>query len=80
MLMHHAPDGLLQAFLNHSSKRIGRFAASAAGEQGPEDDVVTEPALTQLKLKLTFYDKTSVPAKQGKRRILDSEEGFPPEA
>ncbi len=49
-------------------------------KQGPEDDVVTGPALTQLKLKLTFYDKTSVPAKQGKRRILDSEEGFPPEA
>ena len=49
-------------------------------KQGPEDDVVTGPALTQLKLKLTFYDKKSVPAKQGKRRILDSEEGFPPEA
>ena len=50
-------------------------------KQGREDDVVTAPALTQLKLKLTFYDKkTSVPAKQEKRRILDSEEGFPPEA
>ena len=49
-------------------------------KQGPEDDVVTGPALTQLKLKLTFYDKTSVPATQGKRRILDPEEGVPPEA
>ncbi len=49
-------------------------------KQGPEDDVVTGPALTQLKLKLTFYDKRSAPAKQGERRILDSGEGFPPEA
>ena len=49
-------------------------------KQGREDDVVTGPALTQLKLKLTFYDKRSAPAKQGERRILDSGEGFPPEA
>ncbi len=49
-------------------------------EKGREDDVVTGPALTQLKLKLTFYVKTSVPATQGERRILGSEEGFPPEA
>ncbi|HJN34319.1 MAG TPA: hypothetical protein QF700_09400, partial [Prochlorococcus sp.] len=47
-------------------------------KQGREDDVVTGPALTQLKLKLTFYDKRSAPAKQGERRILDSGEGFPP--
>ncbi|WP_413358721.1 hypothetical protein [Prochlorococcus sp. MIT 1201] len=49
-------------------------------KQGPEEDVLTGPAITQLKLKLTFYDKASVPAKQGERRILDSEEEFPPEA
>ncbi len=49
-------------------------------KKGREDDVVKGPALTQLKLKLTFYDKASVPDKQGKRKILDSEEGFPPEA
>lgn len=49
-------------------------------KQGPEDDATTRPALTQIKLKLTFYDKRSAPAKQGERRILDSGEGFPPEA
>ncbi len=48
-------------------------------KKGPDGDA-TGPALTQLRMRLTFYDKVAVPAKEGETRILDSEEGLPPEA
>ncbi|MDP7328084.1 MAG: hypothetical protein QF862_05545 [Prochlorococcaceae cyanobacterium ETNP7_MAG_30] len=46
-----------------------------------EDGKAKGPALTQLKLTLTFYDKAaSVPSREGEMRIIDPEEGLPPEA